>query len=198
MNQVTNRVQFGLLLEEEKKQFCPEAKKRGLYKQVNPQHPNHEIMVEKNDQFSDNCVYQLDIESEEWYFVSQKDKYPEIVQGKEIHVANCESILILRPAKPSEKPIEINLKQRIRNEFPDYFPLMLEKILISRGKNQYYIWALENTDISHVEAQSITNFVDYVYEINKSLTKDSLPTRRVGAETVHPVACLFKPAAQFK
>ena len=68
MNQVTNKIPYGLLTEEEQAQFCDEAKNRGMYEIFNDPWQDEE----SDDYFSVHFTYRLKmVEGEKYYCESE-------------------------------------------------------------------------------------------------------------------------------
>jgi hypothetical protein len=120
MNQVNNRIPFGLLIGKDKDQFCGEAKRRELYEDYNSEVGWH---VSKDDaHFSFDVVYRLIIKDDEWYtFIVKGNPHGDsqddniyILQGKDVKETDFDSYDIIRPATPAEieaaKPKELSME----------------------------------------------------------------------------------------
>ncbi len=104
MDTTKNRIPYGLLTEEEKALFCPEAKKRRMY-------DSHFEIWENNDDsggFDKVLTYRLKILPEEWYYIrgfSDSGEFEEVRQGKDIlSTMILPFSKIVRPATSEEIP----------------------------------------------------------------------------------------------
>ena len=115
MNQVTNKVPYGLLSEEEQEQFSGEGNYKGLYKMYSEGF--WEIYT--SSEFEVDMTYRLIIKDDEWYYISHSDIVEEVMQGKDINLPYDRSITILRPATPAEiqaaKPKELSLEDNLQH-----------------------------------------------------------------------------------
>ena len=168
MNQVLNKIVYGLLTKEQKAGFCQEAKKRGVYEFYDSGIIN-DWCVADQPHFENSIVYRLKILPDEWYFVANGTRVnpaPEVILGSMIDMVLIEKYVILRPAKPHEipKPVTVakSLLERIQETYKDKEVVMLEWdeqcddvfMLVMRYKDCYW---------RHIEAQSLKGFACYVY-----------------------------------
>ncbi len=186
MNQVTNKIPYGLLTEEEQAQFCRYAKVRGMYEMYD----NKAVWKVSGyePKFCKWPPYRLIIKDDEWYYF-ESGCVTRVWEGVEITSRGIDNMQVLRPATPAEieaaKPKELTLEDKIKAKYPDYEVDML-------------YWGL--TDIlsckghTHASAQSMKGFYRYVYQhIDGDWDTSTSPTMMWDKGiTLQPVAVLFE------
>ena len=190
MNQVTNRVPYGLLSEEEQAQLSAEAKNRGMYELYWSGGWSESIT---DMDFVIDGVYRLIIKDDEWYYWGIGTGGA-IIAGKDIeHQLIINSLDILRLATPAEiqaaQPKVESLEDRVKAEYGDYEVVMLEWSRIN-------VWSIQSRQglVSHAIAQSMKGFYRYVYENpepDKSLCHLIEPVWLCDYEPILPIAVLF-------
>ena len=192
MNQVTNKVPYGLLSKEEQAQFSVEAKTRDMYE-----------MFDSGEEWTGTAhgggfckwfAYRLIIKDDDWYWVDDGDVWAGAVLGESLRPEAIECYDILRPATPAEiqaaKPKVESLEDRVKAEYGDYEVVMLFWdtddtlcIKVRKPKIQMY----------HACAQSRKGFYRYVYEhpdgVCDTSTVPALESRK--GFTILPIAVLF-------
>ena len=190
MNQVTNKIPYGLLSEEEQAQFCVEAKTRGLYELW-----NNEWYEASSSRFSCISTYRLVIKDDEWYYF-ESGKLSRVWQGIEITPRGIENMQVLRPATPAEieaaKPKELTLEEKVKAKYPDY-----EVCMLGWYKDcDQDMWSMiyKDTHWRHTAAQSMKGFYRYVYQHSDGDWDTCTdPTMQWAKdETLLPVAVLFQ------
>jgi len=187
MNQVTNKIPYGLLSEEEQAQFCGEAKKRGLYELW-----NNEWYEASGNRFACVSTYRLIIKDDEWYYIelNEMDEEGRVIHGS--NIGNLRSCYTVRPATPAEieaaKPKELTLEEKVKAKYPDYEVCMLywdtdDTLCMRTGTSQIY----------HTCVQSMKGFYRYVYQhLDGNLDTCTSPTMQWARdESLQPIAVLF-------
>ncbi len=182
MNQVTNKIPYGLLTKEEQEQFCTEAKARGMYG-VFTTEGKWELI--KGSTFQPSLTYRLIIKDDEWYYIERHI----FDEGEFIHGSNIGSLeccVLARPATTEEieaaKPKELTLEEKIKAKYPDYYVEMLEWSLIDILNCKGHI---------HASAQSMKGFQGYVYYAHPFTVKP-MPVMTEAGKCIQPVAVLFE------
>jgi len=182
MNQVTNKIPYGLLTEEEQVQFCGKAKARGMYNY----YTSHRWYSTKGSEFQEVAVYRLIIKDDEWYYI-ERHIYDE---GEVIHGSNIGSLeccVLARPATAEEieaaKPKELTLEDKIKAKYPDY------EVVILKWDELF----LRCDGYVHVSAQSMKGFQGYVYiHSENDWLVSNKPTKSSRNKYIQPVAVLFE------
>jgi hypothetical protein len=188
MNQVTNKVPYGLLSEEEQAQFCKEAKKKGLYNMWSTDWLNA-----RGISFTSHSVYRLIIKDDEWYYIklNKTDEEGRVIHGS--NIGNLRSCYTVRPATPTEieaaKPKELTLEEKVKAKYPDYEVCMLRinevTGWLSYGHNG-------TSRVAHSAAQSDPRFQGYVYiHSENDWLVSNKPTKSSRNKYIQPVAVLF-------
>lgn len=190
MNQITNKIPFGLLSEEQQAQFSGEAKRRGLYEMW----ADDWVLSKRDSAWSKSSVYRLVIKDDEWYYI--KHLAVEVIQGNKINFSKDSSITTLRPATPKEieaaKPKELTLEEKVKAKYPDYEVVMLKWDEIPVGVHRLFL-PYKKCFFGHTEAQSMKGFYKYVYLVDVGLSTFSRPTMQWAKdETLQPIAVLFE------
>ena len=166
-NQVTNRVPYGLLSEEEQAQFCKEAKQRGLYNIYDCVGKWKESY--SDDDFIVDANYRLIIKDDEWYYCDDLDGNREAVEGRKLinseDVVEYSEYATLRPATPAEiqaaKPKVESLEDRVKAEYGEKY----EVELLTHNDSNGLLSIKDSSDCDpHVILQSMKGFHMYVYE----------------------------------
>ena len=191
MNQVTNRVPYGLLSQEEKADFNRGEKNKGAYAYYDNSQKTW-LAADCDSSFLNYSVYRLVIEDDKWYTVAAagiKDGRPFTTLGSQLEAYNL--YRILRPAKPDEIPQdERTLEQRIQNKWFDKKVVMLS----SENGMLRIVKTIEECeyDSPHVNAQSMKGFYKYVYEQDNDLIESLKTLKSWKRITIQPVAVLFE------
>ncbi len=160
MNQVTNRVPYGLLSEAEQAQFCDEALNKGLYEVFHgdtwaPATTHH---------FPKAYAHRLIIKDDEWYWVDDGEIWAGAVLGESLRPEAIECYDTLRLAIPAEiqaaKPKELTLVEEVEAKYPDYEVVMLD------WKARRLVFDRFHDNWCHVSALSMKGFYKYVYLCN--------------------------------
>ena len=184
MNQVTNKVPYGLLSEEEQAQFCRLRNKHGLYQMYS----EGVWSVYTSSAFDEDTTYQLIIKDDEWYygiFIEGQDGYA--ILGRDLTTINGYDSL--RPATPSEieaaKPKELSLEDRVKKDS--------QYILTDVEMLEWYDHSWCYGDYKHYECQSMKGFNGYVYENDQGFFDTHLPTLEMlnNSAIKLPIAVLF-------
>ena len=169
MNQVTNKVPYGLLSEEEQEQFSGEGNYKGLYKMYSEGF--WEIYT--SSEFEVDMTYRLIIKDDEWYWVDDLDGNCEAVEGRKLinseDVVEYSEYATLRPATPAEieaaKPKELTLEEKVKAEYKDR--TNQEVIMLTYNDSNGYLSIKDCPDCEpHVILQSMKGFYKYVYLCN--------------------------------
>ena len=191
MNQVTNKVSYGLLSKEERAQFGGEAKARGMY-----EYHSANVWESTADDtlFSSSNTYRLIIKHDEWYYWENSCGYSDTQKGGSLNEKTVKFLSTLRLANPAEiqaaKPKVESLEDRVKAEYGDEFEVvMLEWSRIN-------VWSIQSRQglVSHAIAQSMKGFYRYVYENpepDKSLCHLIEPVWLCDYEPILPIAVLF-------
>jgi len=189
MNQVTNKIPFGLLSEEEQAQFCVEAKKRGMYELW-----NREWYIANGSRFSCISTYRLVIKDDEWYWIelNEMDEEGRVIHGS--NIGNLRSCYTVRPATAEEieaaKPQELTLEEKVKAKYPDYEVCMLR---INEGTGWLSYGHNGTSRVAHSAAQSDPRFQGYVYiHSENDWLVSNKPTKSSRNKYIQPVAVLFQ------
>jgi hypothetical protein len=188
MNQVTNKIPYGLLSEEDQAQLCGEAKTRGMYEYYNYNARAWSITAD-NKLFASNSTYRLIIKEDEWYYVESIQGRGLILTGRELEGRITGGYDTLRPATAEEieaaKPKELTLEEKVKAEYPDYEVVMLDWNSLNR-------WVMPNGYL-HIDAQSMKGFYRYVYQDPDGDWDTSTLTTMMwdNGITLQPIAVLF-------
>jgi len=189
MNQVTNKIPYGLLTEEEQVQFCGKAKAGGMYEVF---YGGNEVFSEgkwgpaKGSYFSDSVAYRLIIKDDEWYYF-ESGCVTRVWEGVEITSRGIDNMQVLRPATAEEieaaKPKELTLEEKIKAKYPDY------EVVILKWDELF----LRCDGYVHVSAQSMKGFQGYVYiHSENDWLVSNKPTKSSRNKYIQPVAVLFE------
>jgi len=195
MNQITNKVPYGLLSKEEQAQFSGEAKNRGMYELYRSCGWSESIT---DMDFVIDGVYRLIIKDDEWYWVDDGDVWAGAVLGESLRPEAIECYDILRPATLAEiqaaKPKVESLEDRVKADYGDYEVVMLT---VKKGTGWLSYDFSGMNRVCHITAQSNPGFQGYVYEDGHYEFRVSLrpvhgaPIPVGGTGPVYPIAVLF-------
>jgi len=189
MNQVTNKIPYGLLNEEEQAEFCVEARKRGMYE--NWCHPIFRPCI-NDDEFQIGVVYRLIIKDDEWYYIelNEMDEEGRVIHGA--NIGNLRSCYTVRPATAEEieaaKPQELTLEEKVKAMYPDY-----EVCMFYWDTDDTLCMRTSTSQIYHTCVQSMKGFYRYVYQhLDGNLDTCTSPTMQWARdESLQPIAVLF-------
>jgi hypothetical protein len=185
MNQVTNKIPYGLLSEEERAQVDISTLKKGLYEWFT----GGEWGPAKGFVFSHISTYRLIIKDDEWYYVESIQGHGLILTGRELEGRITGGYDTLRLATAEEieatKPKELTLEEKVNAKYPDYEVVMLDWNSLNR-------WVMPNGYL-HIDAQSMKGFYRYVYQDPDGDWDTSTLTTMMwdNGITLQPIAVLF-------
>ncbi len=193
MNQVANKVPYGLLTKDEQEAF--NTKGFAYQSWV----PDMWVTCVFEDSYTprNETVYRLVIEPEKYYFCKwDYGKHESIEKGSVLklhHITSCDH---LRPAKQSEKPQPVTLEDKIKAKYSGFEVVMLEWVILgSNEENSPYLCytARGRHNLHHTAAQSMKGFFKYVYNEEGDLIHEyDYPTKPWKGKTLQPVAVLFE------
>lgn len=185
MNQVTNKVPYGLLTEDEQKtfntkDFTYQSWASGMW--IN-------CVFEHSYIPREDGVYRLVIEPEKWYYFGSFGSYG-IHKG--CYLTNIENASECRPAKQSEIPQPVTLKDKIKAKYSGYEVVMCKWNTVAGIEKD--LWQIFG-HINHGAAQSMKGFQGYVFQRlnDKSLFIDCRPVYPWNElNALQPIAVLFE------
>ena len=187
MNQVTNKIPYGLLSKEDQAQFSGEAKTRGLYELW----ADHWMMA-NGGRWSALSAYRLIIKDDEWYygiFIEGQNGYA--ILGKDL--TTISGYDILRPATTAEieaaKPKELTLEEKVKAKYSDY-----NTSLLTYNNSNGFLYINGDPDCdTHVNLQSFKGFYRYVYQhLDGDWDTSTSPTMMWDKGiTLQPIAVMF-------
>lgn len=191
MNQVINKVPYGLLSKEDRAQFSREAKGRGMYELYDTRGQWGESGYVIG--FNKTMVYRLIIKDDEWYYWENSCGYSDTQKGGSLNGKTVKFLSTLRPATPAEiqatKPKVESLEDRVKAEYGDYEVAMLT-VKDGAGWLSYDFSGMNR--VCHITAQSDPRFQGYVYiHSENDWLVSNKPTKSSRNKYIQPFAVLF-------
>lgn len=140
-------------------------------------------------------VYRLIIQPEKWYYtglVGADESCLEtgIIKGDDI-IANASDYDFLRPATEAEIPKPATQEDRVKAEYGDYDVVILEFDEPDIDGVSLLCVMHNRSTVSHVLAQSMKGFYEYVYFDGSEFYTYREPTDELAGKTITPIAVLF-------
>ena len=163
MNQLLNKIPYGLLTEDEQAGFSTEMKNRGLYEVYDKMWHR----AYKDYSFMNYRTYRLKILPDEWYWCDDLNGNCAAIEGQKLinalDMVAFDEYMTLRPALPEEIPKpEPTLLERIEAAYEGKEVVLLkwdehcDDVFMLNMKYKDCHW-------NHVTAQSMKGFAGYVY-----------------------------------
>jgi len=192
MNQTTNFTQFKNLTDGKKAEFDFENYSYELQARGSTEWTNIAGDSANPIGIGGDDVYRLVIEKDRWYWCAlDYTNVAGVRLGKDIKTG----FDTLRPCTPSEIPKpEPTLEERIKEKWPNHSVVVLGYDEPDIDGVSLLCVLHNRSTVSHVLAQSMRGFYEYVYLVGDRLYSFKLPTDKDQDNTIQPVAVLFAEA----